>query len=73
MVALAPMTKIINGVTFQPLVMILLMSGLYFVVFFLSRVIVANLSLQYVNYMDCIMSFGVGVVGGERLYAWPMT
>ena len=43
-VALAPMTNTMSGATFHPLVMMLLMSGWYFVVF-LSSVYATNLSL----------------------------
>jgi hypothetical protein len=43
-VALAPVTSTMSGATFHPLVMMLLMSGWYFVVF-LSRVRAENLSL----------------------------
>ena len=43
-VALAPVTSTMSGATFHPLVMMLLMSGWYFVVF-LSRVSAANMSL----------------------------
>lgn len=39
---------------------------------FLSRVYAMNLSLQYVNSMDCIMTYGIGVFGGGWLYKWPM-
>ena len=62
-VALAPATSTMSGATFQPLVIMLLMSGWYFVVF-LSRVSAVNLSLQYVNSMNCIVIPVVGVSGG---------
>ena len=42
--ALAPATSAMSGATFHPLVMMLLMSGSYFVIY-LSRVYAANLSL----------------------------
>lgn len=31
-----------------------------------------NLLLQYVNSMNCIVSYGIGVFGGGWLYEWPM-
>ena len=71
-VALAPATSTMSGATFQPLVIMLLMSGWYFVVF-LSRVSAVNLSLQYVNSMNCIVIPVVGVYGGGWLYGCPMT
>jgi hypothetical protein len=66
-VPLAPATSTMSGVTSQPLVMMLFMSGWYFMIF-LSRVLVANLSLQYVNSMNCMMILGVGVCGGGGGY-----
>jgi hypothetical protein len=47
------------------------MCGCYFV-FFLLRVCAANLSLQYVNNVNCMMSYGVGAYdrGGGWLYRW---
>ena len=68
---LAPATSTMSGATFHPLVMMLLMSGWYFMIF-LSRVSVANLSLQYVNSINCMVISGVGVSGGGWLYGWPM-
>jgi hypothetical protein len=62
-VALAPTAITMSGATFHPLVLTLLMSGWYFVVF-LSRVSAVNLSLQYVNSMNCMMISGVGASGG---------
>ena len=50
-VPLAPVANTTSGVNFQPFVMMLFMSGLYFMIY-LSRVSVANLSLQYVNLMN---------------------
>ena len=32
----------------------------------------ANLSLSYVNLMNCMVRSGVGVSGGGWLYGWPM-
>jgi hypothetical protein len=39
---------------------------------FLSRVSATNLSLQYVNSINCMVSSGVGASGGGWLYGWPM-
>ena len=68
---LAPVTSTMSGATFQPFAMMLSMSGWYFAIF-LSRVSTANLSLQYVNSMNCMVVPSVGVSGGGRLYGWPM-
>ena len=38
---------------------------------FLSRVSVVNLSLQYVNSINCMVISGVGVSGGG-VCGWPM-
>ena len=74
MVALAPTTKIMIGVAFQPLVVILLMSGWYFVVFSFKSPCSKSITAICKFYgLYTIMSFGVGVVGGERLYGWHMT
>jgi hypothetical protein len=62
-VALAHATNTMSGATFHTLEIMLSMSGWYFVVF-LSRVYVVNLSLQYVNSMNCMVIFVVGVYGG---------
>ena len=72
-VPLAPATITMSGATFQPLVMMLFVSGWYFMNF-LSRVSVANLSLQYVNSMSCMVISGVGVFlgGWWWLCGWPM-
>ena len=50
-VPLAPAASTMSGATFQPFVVMLFMSGWYFIIF-LSKVSVANLSLQYVNSMN---------------------
>jgi hypothetical protein len=42
-------------------------------VVFLSLVSAENLSLQYVNSMNCIVIFGVGASGGGELCGWPTT
>jgi hypothetical protein len=62
-VALAPAIIIISEATFHPLVMMLLTRGVYFVVFLL-RVFEANLSIQYVNFINCMVSFGARIYGG---------
>jgi hypothetical protein len=71
-VALAPAasTYTMSGAVFQPLAMILLMSGWYSVVF-MSLVSAVYLSLQYVNSINYIGIFGVGDSGGGWLYGWP--
>ena len=58
-VALAPAISTMSGATFQPLEVMLFMSGWYFVVS-LSMVYVVNLSLQYVNSINCMV---ISVVG----------
>ena len=70
-VPLAFATSTMSGATFQPFAMMLSMSGWYFVIF-LSRVSAANLSLQYVNFMNCMVVPGVGVFDGGWLYGWHM-
>jgi hypothetical protein len=62
-VPLAPATSTMSGATFQPFVMMLFMSGWYFMIF-LSKVSAANLSLQYVNSVNCMVMSGVGVSRG---------
>ncbi len=69
-VPLAPAASTMSGATFQPFVVMLFISGWYFLIF-LSKVLVANLSLQYVNSMNCMVISGVGVSGGGWLYGWP--
>ena len=63
-VALAFMTNTISGATFHPRVMMLLMSGWYFVVF-LSRVSATNTSLQYVNSINYMVSCGSMASSGQ--------
>ena len=53
-VPLAPAANTMSGATFQPFVVMLFMSGWHFIIF-LSKVSVANQSLQYVNSMNCIV------------------
>jgi hypothetical protein len=55
--ALAFATNTMSGATFHPRVMMLLMSGWYFVVFLL-RVSAANMLLQYVNSINYMVSYG---------------
>ena len=62
-VSLAPAASTMSGATFQPFVAMLFMSGWYLLIF-LVKVSVANLSLQYVNSMNCMVISGVGVSGG---------
>lgn len=62
-VALALAAKNMTRVTLHSFIMMLLMSGWYFVVL-LSRASVANLSLQYVNLINCMMNSGVGFPRG---------
>ena len=60
---LLPAASTISGATFHPLAMILLMSGWYSVVF-LSLSSAVNLSLQYVNSINCMVNSGIGFFGG---------
>ena len=60
-VPLAPTTGTMSGATFQLFVVMLFMSGWYFI---MSRVLVASLSLQYVNSMNCMVISSVGVSRG---------
>ena len=52
---LEPAINTMSGATLHPCVMMLLMSCWYFVVFLL-RVFAANLSLQFVNSTNCMVS-----------------
>jgi hypothetical protein len=71
-VALAPAVIIIRGSTFHPLVAILSINGLYFL-FFASSVSGENLSLQYVNSMNCMVRLGSMSMGGSLWYGNPLT
>ena len=53
-------------------VVMMLMNGWYFVDF-LSKVYVVNLSLQYVNSINCMVISNLGFCGWGWLYGWPMT
>ena len=70
--ALAPAVMTISGSIFQPLLIMLSISGLYFFVFL---VIVSSsiLSLQYVNSMNCMVRFSFGSAGGGNWYDSPFT
>ena len=71
-VALAPEVMIMRGSTFHPLAVILSINGLY-LLFFASRVSGENLSLQYVNSMNCMVRLGSMSVGGSFWYGNPLT
>ncbi len=71
-VALAPAVIIIRGSTFHPLAAILSINGLY-LLFFASSVSGENLSLQYVNSMNCMVRLGSISVGGSFWYCSPLT
>ena len=71
-VALAPAVIIIRGSTFHPLAAILSINGLY-LLFFASSVSGENLSLQYVNSMNCMVRLGSMSVGGSFWYGNPLT
>ena len=62
-VALAPAVITIRGSTFHPLAAILSINGLYLLVF-ASCVSGENLSLQYVNSMNCMVRLGSMFMGG---------
>lgn len=71
-VALAPVVMTMSGSTFHPLAMMLLISGWYLSILF-SIVSDENLSLQYVNSMNCIVRSGLMLFGGGSLYGSPRT
>jgi hypothetical protein len=71
-VALAPAVIIIRGSIFHPLAAILSINGLY-LLFFASSVSGENLSLQYVNSMNCMVRLGLMSMGGSFLYGNPLT
>jgi hypothetical protein len=62
-VALAPAVMTISGATFHPVEAILSISGLY-LWFFASIASRENLSLQYVNSINCMVRLGSMSVGG---------
>ena len=63
-VALAPAVMTIRGSTFHPRAVILAISGLYLLVLAWS-VSGENLSLQYVNSINCIVRLGLVSEGGS--------
>ena len=63
-VALAPAVMTISGLIFQPLEAILSISGLY-LLFFASIASRENLSLQYVNSINCMVRLGSILIGGS--------
>ena len=71
-VALAPAVMTISGSTFHPLLIILSISGLYYL-FFMITISSGILSLPYVNSMNCIVRFSFGFVGGGDWYGSPFT
>ena len=72
-VALAPAMITIRGLTFHPLAAMLSINGLY-ELFFASSVSGENLSLQYVNSMNCMVRLGSMFVGeGTVWYGNPLT
>ena len=64
---LAPAVRTSNGSIFDLLVLMLSIRPWCFIFYFFifSR---ENLSLQYVNSMNCTVSVGLGSVGGSALY-----
>ena len=71
-VALAPAVIIIRGSTFHPLAAIQSIKGLY-LLFFASIVSGENLSLQYVNSINCMVRLGSTSVGAALWYGSPLT
>jgi len=63
-VALAPAVITIRSSTFHPLAAILAISGLYLLVF-VSIASGENLSLQYVNLINCMVRLGSMSTGGS--------
>ena len=65
----APTVSVISGSTFQPLSFMSLISPRYLLVF--SWILFGeNLSLQYENSMNCIVSVRLGSCSGSALYGW---
>ena len=71
-VALAPTLIIISGSIFQHSFVIFSINGWYFFIFvvIVSR---KNLSLQYINSMNCIVRLLSGPIGGFVWYGNPLT
>jgi len=63
-VARAPAVMTISGSIFHPLMAMLSISGLY-LLFFASIVSGENLSLQYVNSINCMVRLGSMSMGGS--------
>ena len=71
-VALAPVVMTIRGSSFHPLAAILAISGMYFL-FFASIVYGENLSLQYVNSINCMVRLRSMSTGRSFWYGSPFT
>jgi hypothetical protein len=71
-VALAPEVIMIKGSTSHPLAAMLSINGLYLLCF-ASSIYGENLSLQYVNSMNCMVRLGSMSVGGSFWYDNPLT
>jgi hypothetical protein len=71
-VALAPAVMTRRGSTFHPLAAILAITGLY-LLFFASIVSGENLSLQYVNSINCMVRLRSMSTGGSFWYGSPFT
>src|ERR1700738_2981921 len=66
---LTPAVMVIRGLTFHPLLCMVLMSGSYLVFLWVSASS-GNLSWQYVNSMNWIVCLGEGSIGvGDWLWA----
>jgi uncharacterized SAM-binding protein YcdF (DUF218 family) len=66
---LTPAVMVISGLTFQPLLCMVLISGSYLVCLWV-RASSRNLSWQYVNSINCIVWLGEGSMGvGDWLWA----
>ena len=70
-VALAPAVMTMRGSTFHPLATIFAISCPY-LLFFASSVSGENLSLQYVNAINCMVKLGSMSVGGSFWYGKPL-
>ena len=65
-------TKItMSGVALHPFLVRLFMNGWCFLIF-LVMVSSKNMSLQYAQSKNCMLSSRVGVTGGGLLYGWPI-
>ncbi|KAG0628663.1 hypothetical protein M758_1G043900 [Ceratodon purpureus] len=62
----------IRGSTFHPLAVITAINGLYLLVL-ASSVSGENLSLQYVNSMNCMVRLGFISIEGSLWYGKPLT